>query len=297
MAAAARAEHVLFGSQTLDAEGRMVRSGASEAESALPGRRTPFPPAPWQRVLAYWEAVEDANGRASALPDQVRFGAWRPASRRLLRQALDQATAPHLRGLGAAPGQGLDSTDLRAVTTALDRVAVMDTPWSAAFISWLAREAGLEGAEFKFSEAHADYAGAAWQATAAEAAGQPARSVLRACDLTATPPRIGDVICQTRGAGAGLDRFEALGRVLADRPSGGEALPMHCDVVTAVDEAGFDAVGGNVLQSVTLRRLAFAPGTRQLDPSYLSTGCTIGADGCVDRHLSRQPWSLLLQWR
>jgi hypothetical protein len=65
----------------------------------------------------------------------------------------------------------------------------------------------------------------------------------------------------------------------------------------AVDATGFDTVGGNVVQSVTLRRLAFAPGTKLLDPSYLPEGCTVGAAGCVDRHMSRQPWSLLLQWR
>lgn len=297
MAEAATAEHALFGGQALDAEGRMVRAGASEAEDMFPGRRRILSSAPWERVLGYWRAVEDADGRASDLPDQVRFGALRPASRRLLAQALDQATAPRLRGLGAGPGQGLESTELRAASVALDRVAVMDTPWSAAFVSWLARTAGLDAGEFAFSEAHADYAGAAWQAGVAEAAGQDTRSALRACDLTTTPPRVGDLACQTRGAGAGLDSFDALGRVLADRPTGGEAVPMHCDVVTAVDADGFDAVGGNVLQSVTLRRLAFAPGTRRLDPSYLPEGCTVGADGCVDRHLSRQPWSLLLQWR
>jgi hypothetical protein len=297
MAEAAIAEHVLFGAQTLDAEGRMVRAGASEAEDAFPGRRRIFSSAPWQRVLGYWRAVDGADGRAPDLPDQVRFGALRPASRRLLVQALDQATAPHLRGLGAGPGQGLESTELRAASASLDRVAVMDTPWSAAFVGWLAHTAGLTAGEFEFSEAHADYAGAAWQAGLAEAAGQPTRSALRVCDLTITPPRVGDLACQTRGAGAGLDSFDALGRVLADRPTGGEAVPMHCDVVTAVDADGFDAVGGNVLQSVTLRRLAFAPGTRRLDPSYLPGGCAIGTEDCVDRHMSRQPWSLLLQWR
>jgi len=71
-------------------------------------------------------------------------------------------------------------------------------------------------------------------------------------------------------------------------------------VVVAVDATGFDTVGGNVLQSVTRRRLDFAPGTRRLDPSYLPDGCvpgTAGVPGCIDRHMSRQPWSLLLQWR
>ena len=85
--------------------------------------------------------------------------------------------------------------------------------------------------------------------------------------------------------------------MLAERPTGGRAVPMHCDVVTAVDDSGFDAVGGNVLQSVTLRRLAFAPGTHRLDPSYLMAECTSGVGACIDRHMSHQPWSLLLQWR
>ncbi len=85
--------------------------------------------------------------------------------------------------------------------------------------------------------------------------------------------------------------------MLATRATGGSALPMHCDVVVSVDDRGFDAVGGNVLQSVTQRRLDFAPGTRRLDPSYLPVGCEASAAACVDRHMSRAPWSLLLQWR
>jgi hypothetical protein len=64
-----------------------------------------------------------------------------------------------------------------------------------------------------------------------------------------------------------------------------------------VDATGFDTIGGNVLQSVTARRLDFGAGSRLLDASYLPPGCTVGAAGCIDRHMSRQPWSLLLQWR
>ncbi|VTU32663.1 DUF2272 domain-containing protein [Variovorax sp. PBL-E5] len=291
LAAAAQREHIAFGNQTMDAEGRLTASGNSEAEDVHSRRRGP---APWQRVLGYWQAVDPQDGR---LPSLVRFGALRPADRRLLAQALNQATAAHLQGLGVGTDQGLESSELRAVETALDRVAVIDTPWSAAFISWLARQAGLGADEFVFSEAHVDYAGAAWQAGADEAAGRPTRYAMRACDITRTPPRVGDLVCQARGAEAGLDSFDKIGEVLATRPTGGSALPMHCDAVVAVDATGFDTIGGNVLQSVTRRRLDFAPGTRLLDPSYLSSGCTASAPGCIDRHMSRQPWSLLLQWR
>lgn len=268
MAGFALQEHAAFGGQAMDAEGRMTEAGDSEAEDT---RRTVPGLAPWQRVLGYWQAVDPQ------LPSLVRFGA--------------------LRGMGVGPDEGLDSVELRAVQAALSRVAVIDTPWSAAFISWLARQAGLADDEFVFSEAHVDYAGAAWQAGIEEAAGRPTRYALRACDLRRTPPRVGDLVCQARGAGAGFDTFDKIGEVLAARDTGGEPLPMHCDVVVAVDATGFDTVGGNVLQSVTRRRLDFAPGTRWLDPSYLPEGCTPGAPGCIDRHMSRQPWSLLLQWR
>jgi len=294
MAAAARHEHLLFGGQTLDAQGRLTEAGAFEAEDAM---ALPGVTVPWRRVLDYWRAVDTAD---RGLPSQVRFGALRPADRGLLKQALNQASTARLQGLGVGTDQGLDAAELRAATTALDRVAVMDTPWSAAFVSWLAQQAGLGPEEFAFSEAHVDYAGAAWQAAMAEVAGRPTPYAMRACDLATTTPRTGDLVCHARGASADLDSFERIGAVLADRPTGGRALPMHCDVVVAVDATGFDAVGGNVLQSVSLRRLDFAPGTTRLDPSYRPDGCAATAateSRCTERHMSRQPWSLLLQWR
>jgi hypothetical protein len=300
MAAAALREQRAFGGQTMDAEGRLIQSGSAEAEDTGGPWRGP---APWQRVLGYWRAADSSqDGR---LPSLVRFGALRPADRRLLTQALNQATAAHLQGLGVGPDQGLDSSELRATEIALSRVAVIDTPWSAAFISWLAQQAGLTPEEFAFSPAHVDYAGAAWQAGLDEAAGRATPYAMRACDLSRTPPRVGDLVCQARASAAGFDTFDKIGEVLAQRHSGGAALPMHCDVVVATDATGFDTVGGNVLQSVTLRRLDFATGTRLLDPSYFSEECAPrdghpageSAGQCVDRHMSRQPWSLLLQWR
>ncbi len=294
MADAARREHQAFGGQAMDAEGRLVEAGDSEAEDT---RRSIWGRAPWQRVLGYWEAVDPPDGR---LPYLVRFGALRPADRQLLKQALNQATSAHLQGLGVGPDQGLESAELRAVETALDRVAVIDTPWSAAFVSWLARQSGLGAGEFVFSEAHADYAGAAWQAGLDEAAGKVTRYAMRACDAARTPPRVGDLLCAARAAAAGLDDYDKIGAVLAHRRTRGAALPMHCDVVVAVDDAGFDIVGGNVLHSVSSRRFAFAPGTRLLDPSYLAAGCAesaVTSSECLDRHMSRQPWSLVLQWR
>lgn len=287
MAAAAVREHQAWGGQTMDAHGRLLAAGALEAEH---GARAW---SPWRRVLEYWQAVSP-DGRQ---PSQVHFGAWRAAQRRLLHQALERAGAARLEGLGAGIDVGLTSSEQGALGAALDRAAVVDTPWSAAFISWLARQAGLDAAAFAFSEAHADYAAAAWQASRQEAAGATASHALRACALLHTPVRLGDIVCQARASAGAARDFESLAERLAERAAGGAAvLPMHCDVVVAVDAQGFDTIGGNVLDSVTRRRLEFAPGTQRLDLSYLPEGCASGPH-CPDRHMSRQPWSLLLQWR
>ena len=290
-ALAARAEHAAWGNATMDADGRLIASGAAEAED------TPRPfggLAPWQRVMRYWQAVDPPQTR---LPYVIRYGALQRADRTALQDELARWAA----GPPAAPDGTVDTgphpAAIEALRVAVDRVAVVDTPWSAAFISWAARQAGLQDDEFVFSEAHVDYAGAAWQAGAQEALGHPTRGAFRACDLARTPPRVGDLVCQARGREAGLNSFDKIGDVLEARPTGGEPLPMHCDIVSAVDERGFEAIGGNVLQSVTLRRMDFAPGTQLLDASYFTDRCQAVNSGCVDRHMSRQPWSLLLQWR
>lgn len=294
MAHLALVEHAAWGGSQLDAQGRLIEAGAVEAGMPPGPSRSP---APWQRVMGYWGAVPP-NSSDSPLPAQIHFGALRPADRQLLEQALNQASDARLMGLGVGPDQGLSSHELAAARVALARVAVIDTPWSAAFISWLAREAGVAPTRFAFSQAHADYAAAAWAASEAESQGQPSSYGLRACDLMQTPPRVGDLVCSARGrASAHLADHETLGQALAQRLADGRALPMHCDVVTQVDEAGFDTVGGNLLDTVMRRRLDFAAGTRVLDPSYLPEGCEPKAGNCLDRHLSRQPWSLLLQWR
>lgn len=291
MAQLALHEHAAWGGAQLDAHGRLTDAGAAEAGMPPGPARAP---APWQRVTGYWSAVPaDGDPR----PTQIHFGALWPADRHLLEEALGQASDARLAGLGVGPNQGLASHELQAARVALARVAVIDTPWSAAFISWLAREAGLDERRFAFSQAHADYAAAAWAAGEAEAQGQASAHALRTCDLAQTPPRVGDLVCQARGRNAALADHEALTEALAQRLQDGRVLAMHCDVVTQVDAQGFDAVGGNVLDTVMRRRLDFAPGTRLLDASYRPGACEPGTPGCPHRHLSHQPWSLLLQWR
>lgn len=115
-----------------------------------------------------------------------------------------------------------------------------DKPWSAAFISWLMREAGAAEADFAPSGLHADYL----RAIKRRQDSPGARFALR--DAASHPPRPGDLICAPR-AGARLAAFD-------DIPPG---TPMHCDLVVAIDGLRLESIGGNVRNSVskTLRQI------------------------------------------
>ena len=231
------------------------------------------------------------GGLAEAERDPVR-GSDQPAWRRV--QGYWQAV----------PGDWPERMD--AGSQAEQRARIVDQPWSAAFISYLMRAAGLGSAEFRASASHHDYVRAAFDASASEAGGAPTPYAYRACDLARTAPRVGDLLCSTRGADARLDDFEQVRAALPDGP-----LQMHCELVVRQDGAHVEAVGGNVLDSVTLRRLDLvADGSGRLWPAYLQSAQraqaefeeSAPAEGLAqallpDTYLNRRPWSVLLQLR
>lgn len=112
------------------------------------------------------------------------------------------------------------------------------TPWSAAFISWVMCEAGVEG--FRRSWAHRDYVDAA--IAASDGAGvHPYRA-----HEPDQAPLVGDLLCSTRA----YYRTD-----LSTRRQSPEAeAQMHCDLVVAKDEATglVLAIGGNVENAVSL---------------------------------------------
>jgi hypothetical protein len=275
----ARRQHQLFGGQVIERDGGLYRVGYHEAEwSRAPGETT----GAWQRVATFWRALSDSE----------------PAI--LLTSAGWVARSEAMRDAGAEGAQG-KRADL-AVREALLRAAIVDVPWSAAFISYLMKTAGFSPAEFTFSDSHVDYVQAAYEASAAEAAGQPSGYAFRACDVATTRPRAGDLLCATRAATAGVARFDALATALSTRQRG-EAFPMHCELVVRADEGGdakIETIGGNVVQSVTLSRMTL--NTRKvLGAAYIgqpaaAVPCPRGAPSCRGS-LSRRPWAVLLQFR
>jgi hypothetical protein len=117
--------------------------------------------------------------------------------------------------------------------------------WSAAFISFVLRTAGVDAREFPPSAAHAFYL----DALVADAARFPATAPFLPHDPGARAPRVGDLVCADRSAAP-------LGSWRDRAADGGRFRPMHCDIVLRVASGMVEAVGGNVRDAVTLSRFA-----------------------------------------
>lgn len=270
-----RRQHQLFGGQTIERNGGLFRAGYNEAEWwHAPGESM----AAWQRVAAFWRSLSDTDP-----PAVLTSAGW--VARSAAERETNDATAAQV-----------------AVREALLRAAIVDTPWSATFISYLMQTAGFAPAEFRFSDSHVDYVQAAFATTAAEAAGEAASYAFRACDIASTKPRAGDLLCATRAATAGVVSFDALAAAMATRPAG-QPFPMHCDLVVRADEGGdakIESIGGNVVQSVTLTRMTLNA-KKVLSDGYIvrdarGLRCARGVPPCRG-HLNRRPWVVVLQFR
>jgi hypothetical protein len=283
----ARDQHALFGGQLIGRSGGVVAVGFHEAEFDRPaGESTPT----WKRVAEFWAALDED------LPSTFRSPAGGLVDRKRL---FDQIAVP-----GAANGVSrLDEQQLSAVQAAFLRSALIDHPWSAAFISFLMKKSKFSKDEFDFSDSHVDYVDKAVLSSSAEAYGQLTEYAYRACDAATTKPRQGDILCYTRESAAAIDDHAKLLAHLQMRRSVGSAapVPMHCELVTSSDENGnakIETIGGNVFQSVTLRRMtlnATKTLSRTYFPSRRSPVCTQG-DACPG-NLGRHPWVVLLQFR
>ena len=111
-----------------------------------------------------------------------------------------------------------------------------DQPWSAAFISFVARAAGYN--DFKFAPAHSTYV-------------YDAVDKRRANDTTAPfwgfnvgehKPQLGDLVCRWRGNNP-ISSMNSL-------PRGG--FQSHCDIVVEIRDTEVRTLGGNVEQTVSI---------------------------------------------
>ena len=120
-------------------------------------------------------------------------------------------------------------------------------PWSAAFISWLACEAGWSPQQFRRSGGHYDYVLAAVRARG----GRDPAHAYAGVGLGGSPPPTGDLLCTARGSST----FSSIADV---RNMSSDSLALHCDLVVKTDskQRRLYGIGGNVNHAVTLTIIA-----------------------------------------
>ena len=129
--------------------------------------------------------------------------------------------------------------------------------WSAAFISWVMCEAGIDNsAEFRHAIAHHSYIDQAIRARD----GVDPHALYTAYDSGEAEVALGDLLCTgTRPVYADLE---------ARRAQIGEGARTHCDIVVKIDSEmnTVDTIGGNVQSAVTLKTLWVTAEGRILSP-------------------------------
>ncbi|MEJ2377381.1 MAG: DUF2272 domain-containing protein [Pseudolabrys sp.] len=309
-------EFYRFGGHEIDSNGRLFHFGLTEAEHKAedgpPARDPPLGRLGWWRVMKYWRTLYGDDAA-----DKLEVRGYRDASS--ATQA--KQAAPLLR---TSAGQLLrdaeavsDQAAREILREAALRAAIIDTPWSAAFISYVIRTAGATAKQFHFSNAHRDYIYDAFAVSAAELTSHDVSERLyRACPLTATRPRAGDLVCAQyqpvladASASAVRERIRA---ELGGSPGARSVRRTHCEIVAYVDRPArkIYTIGGNVYQSVTARKLNLrsnlkfsstqgghcgGPGSWTLPrPSGDSAHASKRAKKCS---LNDEKWFVLLQMR
>lgn len=248
IAAIACSENTLWYSPFIDADGRLASTRVAEAEaSRLGDGATPA----WRRVVAYW--------RDSGL-------LWQMA------------------GTPGASECAYAGEDRMQVSSC--RAFVIDTPWSAVFVSYVMLRSGVPG--FRPSPSHVDYVRDAYL--------QAEASPFRFTDPDVEKPGPGDLLCFAR-VPTMVFGHQGLKDFLDARP--GEALNMHCEVVVATNPGGngkLHLVGGNVLQGVTMRALHLnRNGMLWSLPRRHGGDAFCSPDNGAGCSFNRQDWTVLLK--
>lgn len=245
IAAAACDQHVRWQRPFIGIDGLLASSMVAEGESlGLEGGG-----APWRQVAMYWRDAGLLERTSAAGANDCMYASANAASS----------------GLAC-------------------RGFVIDKPWSAAFISWVMRRAGVPG--FRHSSAHYDYV----RAARTDPAGSPYMFMDPAVASLAT----GDMLCYVRTNR--VYRHQGLASAI---DGGAEGLNMHCDIVVAANPAG-DAkvylVGGNVQQAVTMRVFNLNSGGRIWGlPQRTEGDVECSPDTAVACNFNRQDWAAVLK--
>jgi uncharacterized protein DUF2272 len=251
-------EFTHFGGHQIDSDGRLFHFGLTEAEHEEDDGGNPralLGHLGWWQVMKYWRELfgDDPTSKL-----EVRGYRDASASTRDAQEAvLLRTSAAQLLRLA----EDVSDPDMREILreTAL-RAAIIDTSWSAAFISYVIRQSGVAPNAFQFANAHRVYIYDAFAVSAAELKNDASDGIYRACPLT-TRPRAGDLICQQRESALADEGDEAVReRIRAELDGSAQARSVrrtHCEVVAYVDKTARKVytIGGNVNQAVTARKM------------------------------------------
>ncbi len=259
-----------FGGHEIDSNGRLFRFGLTEAEHKQEDdsgdEQASLSHLGWWRVMKYWRALYGYD--IGDFKDELEVRGYRDAS-----TSNDAAQIAALLAIDFGPllraTEGVSDPDMReTLREAVIRSAVIDTPWSAAFISYVVRQAGVAASGFQFANAHRAYIYDAFATSTAELAQEANSRIYRACPLSTTRPRVGDIICNQREpALADASDAAVRERIRAELAAGPEARSVrntHCEVVASIDRRArkMYTIGGNVLNSVTARKLNLRSGLK-----------------------------------
>ncbi len=221
------------------------------------------PPAPEAPPLSYPPAAAERVVRIALAEwrdwGQVTRDAWTTAEETAPREA-DPANFPRVMAYWQAVPEDHGAIPLNrrryaaALARQADGAALWSTPyWSAAFISWVFRAAGVDAAEFPPSATHAFYL----DGLLATARRFPAQAPFIPHAPEERAPAPGDLLCFDRGPAPLRHWTERLAEA-------GRARAMHCDIVVEAPAGAVRAVGGNVLDAVTMTVYPAGPDGRLL---------------------------------
>jgi hypothetical protein len=316
IAAAAENEHQLWGGHKIDHTGRLYKFGLVETENELdpgPSNTVPLQKIGWWNVWRYLSVLSE-TGRIHL--DFLRVTSIEGAIDARNPDGTGERRSNYFGSLFAAIDQIDDAQRREAAKESVIRGAIADRPWSAVFISYLVHTAvGASVAktpqQFAYSAVHIDYIHQAFQASVAEEHGSPAVAIYRACPAHETMPRRGDLICYHRQKSCKDLPARAIQNLVGfgDRPNDQckSIAVSHCEVVTRVDKDAKKVytVGGNVLQSVTERRMNLTAGGLKLSSSQGDRDCGAaqsrpGGNNAAPRErcsLNDRDWFVILQAR
>jgi len=203
-----------------------------------------------EKVIDLGAATEDGWRKVTVgTVDGVVFGKYlrelgRPEVESLLRAALDEWLRfdkgradekadpyyKYVREMWAAIGEPYDGRSRYP--------SGEEVPWSAAFISWIVRKAGLAYAKFQFASSHSVFVNNAIKARVTNRPDKP----FWGYRITEQKPEIGDIIQRNRGSGSFTYSY-------AENHSN---YSSHSDIVVEVTPDVVRVVGGNVSDTVAM---------------------------------------------